>query len=1242
MADWQKDRGPARRPTRDWQYQGQNPGSEKRARRIQMIFGSLLILGLSGAIIYFVTRVGPTPTTRLVLVAIADYGSRQIPPNPGAIKDRDQLEAATKHAFNSVKRFDDVSTGRSMLKEFDDQLGQMEENQLVMFCSMHGLVVPGDKGTTSGHAVLLALNANGDSLQTQKREDVVLVRDLLTTVKNHADKKVLLLFDIGRLDPDWRIGHLSNDFSRQLQFEMDEIKVPNLRIICSSGRNETSWWNPETKQSVFGQFVASGLAGAADLDQSTRIEVNELLRYLQSNVAESNRGRTQTVQSLGDPDFSFEIVAVSAKPEVGEDDANAEESDEAAAETGDAKSASAVAAKTGDAEAAEKEQAKKADPAAVAVRLEALWDRRDKLRPEHPEQVMPHRWRSVQSYLVRGERQLRGNLPIEASKTLELAAELLDGVDQSLSAASLFSPNTRLRHHSLTTARLSKVEPFKDGEKLIAKLGEITATQPEAGKPDPAQEVRDLIAKDEGKPSAIVAATQWVVDRIKSAKNRDDIQFLKYVVNKKLMGDPSEWPLELFIAKRWSDAAGATSLAWDMNKFHELLELMQRAETLLLEVGTEALPIARQDLVKALKELMAAEQWLCRGNDQLSRQAQSHLKEARSLLLKIDEPNGHARLFTATVRLRDQLLAELPDYADWIARLAEVDSDRKLDWQRLIDFAAACEKSETDSAWRTGHELKWPLDDGPSGERELFDLMLATRRLTWLIEETRTADEAESAQKRRELFNAENSVRSQWTAFKKARDTELEKLEALDAVIAKNQREIEQALFFPWIDAKRRTKLRLKLQQKPIESDSSSVREAGIWSGLWGIHVLGLASFDEVQTPRLWRQWGSFVTTISKLEELPKDSGERATVERAIVYERAGLGVALSVGWSRIASELDRGQHENPALADRMGRIVNGMDLAQADAKSRSKADETVVATRKKSFADWMAVQGRAQQAAERLFGLESPLISQIDKLLRDIGWNGNVESFSAHVGITLNDGKREVDPASDRQATLSIQLPDVDVENWKLQFKLQHASLSLKDANSDKVWPIPVNGVWPIPKGKKRRIDISVKVPENFNEPQGAVVALIGPDGLPRDIHSFVVNQPFDPNQWRVRFTTAEGKDLSNSRINGGRKLELPPFAIEPLELKAVLETPAGVQPVKAEVVVSRMDLSKLEWEEIARTTVEVQANVKETPISISLPPPPADDGGAKVKSGPVSLEISSGLLFRIEAAGKEPIQYV
>ena len=1201
-----------------------------------MIFGSVVVLALGGIIIFLVTRPSATPKTRLILAAIADYGSRHIAPNPGAIEDRDRLEEGTEHLFNDVAKFDDLSTGSQMLKGLRDQLGNMEEDQLVMYCSMHGLVVPGNHESASERAVILTLNANGNSLQKpieNMDSDVLLVSDLIDAVKKEPEKKVLFLFDVGRLDPDWRIGHLSNDFSRQIQVELNEAKVENLRIICSSGSNETSWWDSETKQSVFGRFVAEGLAGAADNNpRNHRVDVDELFEFVRSNVAawsKENRGRTQTVQSFsfGDSDLSFEIVAVTDKPEPNVDD----EGTESGAEGEESGSTDEVAAKSGDGGAdAEKEAAKKVDPAALEATLEALWTRRDQLRSQHPEHVVPHRWRSVQSYLIRGERQLRGNLLTAAETSFQDVSNLLDGVDASMNATNLFPHVEALKFHSLTIAGFTKT-PLEEKvrEELLTNLAAIKGTPPEAGKPDPAEEVRKSIVQH--RTPAIVEATAWVVDRLKAARSRKDIAALKHVVRERVLGEPLGWPLELFLAQRWSAAADRTSLDWNLDSFGELLTLTGQAETLLLTIGTEALPIAQQTLVSALKELIAAEQWLCRG-EELSQRAQPHLDLARKKLGEINSPDGHVRMFAATVQLRDQLLSELPDYASWLSRGAEV-ADRKVDWPKLIEFAESCENAEAESSWQAGSKLEWPLGTEQPHERQLFELMQATRQLTWMIEKTRTAGKDDSRQARLELFAVARSVRSRWNAFEKDQMAKLETVEQHDEVVVGDQRAIEHALLFPWIDAKRRTRLRKKLQQPPQQvqnQDAAIEREAGVWSGMWGIQTLALADFDSRRTASLWRQWGELVKAIAAL---PENAAKKASARPGIVKKRVNLAVGLSREWNRMADTLDRVKHDDAALADRLGRIVNGMDLVLTDPKQRSKADETVVKTRRQAFADWVAVQGRAQQASARLFNPNSKLATRIDSLLRDIGRSDDPGSFPAHASITLNGGEQQIQPKSDRQATFSIDLPKVETEGWKLQFGLANASLIWNDKAVEEELLIPVG---------KRHLDVSVSVPKEFNEMQNAVVALLNENGYPLDIRTIQVMQPFDPNQWEVIFKTADGATLINPKMLGvGRRLYLPPFADQPIELRAVLVTPAGSQPLKAKVIVSRMDLPNLKWEEIAQSSIEVQANTTETPLTIAFPVPKSDPG-AKGPVAPPAVNISDGLLFKIEAEGKEPIQYV
>ena len=115
---------------------------------------------------------------------------------------------------------------------------------------------------------------------------------------SRADASVkLLVIDAGRFESDSSKGMMLNEFPHLLEQAIAKINDPKLWVLCSNRSLEHSHVSRALERSVFGWFVVLGLKGAADFNRDRNIDLDELTRYVSTQVSEFVRqttGGTQT------------------------------------------------------------------------------------------------------------------------------------------------------------------------------------------------------------------------------------------------------------------------------------------------------------------------------------------------------------------------------------------------------------------------------------------------------------------------------------------------------------------------------------------------------------------------------------------------------------------------------------------------------------------------------------------------------------------------------------------------------------------------------------------------------------------------------------------------------------------------------------------------------------------------------------------------------------------------------------
>jgi len=492
---------------REWRYTGGDSDDSPFSRMplwARRFIGGLVTVCLGGAIaILLLFRIGnPARVPDFRVIGISSYNAAGIPPNAFGLEDAEAF--VTSHAATFVP---DQLTGSGLRLTLEDFAnGSAADGNLIVLLNLHGLVAMRDNDQP--RALFLALDATSDSpFQSASGEidsssPIIELTEVLASLQKSPASNVLLLIDAGRLGPNWRLGHLSNDLPTQLRSEIEGQDLGNLHVIVSTDAGQASWTIEQQRRSVFSHFVLEGLAGAADGWHATessairndattnrRISCSELFYYLSHHIkqwAQHNRGATQSVVWLraqsAAPDFDLIAVRDSKQPETDTTEAPSAESADPTSEQTAATETEAKSEKSGQAAdektaaTAKQPSAKSADtdlgaetsggtaaasPAPTAEelnaafeRLDQLWQQRDILRQaDHAPLFGPRSWRALQTHLLQSEKLLL--CQADAANPMQRASDLLAAITALVSGEPVYSKLGQSNRSSIPVLRLT-------------------------------------------------------------------------------------------------------------------------------------------------------------------------------------------------------------------------------------------------------------------------------------------------------------------------------------------------------------------------------------------------------------------------------------------------------------------------------------------------------------------------------------------------------------------------------------------------------------------------------------------------------------------------------------------------------------------------------------------------------------------------------------------------------------------
>lgn len=256
-----------------------DPQAARRVRRVLWAGAFLALLACFGWLLVHYS--GPTAVVRAVVLTVGDYDVLQAPPLPFAQETLEEFAPLGERELAEVTTPEDVTTSNALRSFFSQELPRKvvepDRDVLVVYLAAHGVTQCDETGGVE--AWLLC--SNYDPL---RKEGMVRLDDLLADLAACRGQTKLLLLDAGEVESDLALGMAANEFAAVLGEKLAKLDDPNLWVLLSHDQFERSHAAHADRRSVFGYYVARGLAGGADQD-ANGVDLAELAAYVRKRVA---------------------------------------------------------------------------------------------------------------------------------------------------------------------------------------------------------------------------------------------------------------------------------------------------------------------------------------------------------------------------------------------------------------------------------------------------------------------------------------------------------------------------------------------------------------------------------------------------------------------------------------------------------------------------------------------------------------------------------------------------------------------------------------------------------------------------------------------------------------------------------------------------------------------------------------------------------------------------------------------
>lgn len=297
--------------------------------RLLLPISALIVIVVALGVLFWLLNIfGVRPTILAWSVTAYQAEAPAIPTNDFA--DDDVVAILRENdRFDPMAKFENVNlqTGAGFARIFDAK-GEVPtiEKTLVVYVSAHGV-------SRDDKPYLLVAGRPGDG---EFRWQAYPASEILEAMATCPSPHKLLILDVTRIDADFEIGLLGNDFVELFKTQWNALEARSqshaddgqprihgsLWVLISSDFAERSWTSRRFGQSPFGRAVAYALRGAETLDtgdlkgrpqKDLYISARELTDFVKGQVsgwAPAHRGGVTQTPILLDHGDDFPLVSV--------------------------------------------------------------------------------------------------------------------------------------------------------------------------------------------------------------------------------------------------------------------------------------------------------------------------------------------------------------------------------------------------------------------------------------------------------------------------------------------------------------------------------------------------------------------------------------------------------------------------------------------------------------------------------------------------------------------------------------------------------------------------------------------------------------------------------------------------------------------------------------------------------------------------------------------------------------------
>jgi hypothetical protein len=395
---------------------------------------------------------------------------------PGSVASGILRPSGSYSPVLAFQREDALRLGRSVTGKASPEIAYAN-----LEASINGVLAEKGKGPVVLYLSVPGVSAGQGAYVLPTEETAFLQADpnasplvnVTTVIKRFVESpstRKLLILDAGQIGTDGNLGVFGNAFVARLRSMIAAEKPKGMAVLCATAPGQVSWVSEADGRSVFGHYVAEGLAGKAEAwDASGQVTVKGLAAYVRHHVerwARTNRQAAQTPILIGDTDLNFPLKRT------------------------------AQAARTNREPIEEK----------VAKQLNTAWASRDQLEVSVPYRYTPVAWRAYLETLLRAERLARAGRNDECKAALESLGAL-----------------------KLTISKRSRGWPVDRAWSLglAQRLGDPAKREISAAASDAIDQARDLLTDSNRreaarKKSAAPTSPGLAPEKPKSAASKDD------------------------------------------------------------------------------------------------------------------------------------------------------------------------------------------------------------------------------------------------------------------------------------------------------------------------------------------------------------------------------------------------------------------------------------------------------------------------------------------------------------------------------------------------------------------------------------------------------------------------------------------------------------------------------------------------------------------------------------------------